>query len=108
MEHNDGEEVYIGISAENKKQRLYNHRHSFSNPRLRNQTARSEYFWSLKNHGLIPQVKLEIARQSSTANSFNGRCNFCIDEKICILLGFLLELITFNSVVDIIMTGRFM
>ena len=48
MEHNnDGERVYIGIFAVNWKQGLYNHRHPFSNPRLRNQTALSKYFWNL-------------------------------------------------------------
>ena len=35
------EEVYIGILAGNWKQRFYNHKHSFSNPLLRNQTALS-------------------------------------------------------------------
>ena len=53
MEHNDGKRVYIGISAGNWKPRLYNHRHSFSNLRLRNQTALSKYFWNLKDQGLI-------------------------------------------------------
>ena len=44
MEHNnDGERVYIGISAGNWKQGLYNYRHSFSYPWLRNQTAQSKY-----------------------------------------------------------------
>ena len=42
IEHKrDGERVYVGISAGNWKQRLYNHRHSFSNPKLRYQTALS-------------------------------------------------------------------
>ena len=31
----DGERVYIEISAGNWKQRCYNHKHSFSNPKLR-------------------------------------------------------------------------
>ena len=83
--NNDGERVYIGISAGNWRQRLYNHRHSSSNPRLRNQTAVSGYFWNLKDQGLNPQIKWKIVRQSSTANSFNGRCNLCIDEKISII-----------------------
>ena len=64
MEHKkDGERVSIGISAGNWKQRRYNHRHSFSNPRLRNQTALSKYFWSLKDQGLSPQIKWKIIRQ---------------------------------------------
>ena len=86
MEHNnDGERVYIGISAGNWKQRLYNHRYSFSNPRLKNQTALSKYFWNLKDQGLTSQIKWRIIRHSSTANSFNCWCNLCIDEKISII-----------------------
>ena len=86
MKHNNQEErVYIGISAGNSKQGLYNPRRSFSNPRLRNQTALSKYFWNLKYQRLIPQVKWKIVRQSSIANSFIGRCNLCIDEKIRII-----------------------
>ena len=73
--NNDGERVYIGISARNWKQRLYNHRHSFSDPWLKNQIALSKYFWNLKDQGLTPQIKWKIVRQSSTTNSFNGRCN---------------------------------
>ena len=86
MEYNNGgERVYIGISAGNLKQRLYKHRYSFSNPRLRNQTTLSKYFWNLKDQGLTPQIKWKIIRQSSTAINFNGRCNLCIDEKNSII-----------------------
>ena len=86
LEHNNnGKRVNIGISAGSWKQWLYNHRHFFSNPQLRNQTALSKYFWSLKDQRLIPRVEWKIIRQSSTTNSFNGRCNLCIDEKISIL-----------------------
>ena len=56
---NNGEKVYIGISTGNWKQGLYNYRHSFSNPRLRNQTALSKYFWNLKDQGLTPPNKGE-------------------------------------------------
>ena len=78
MEHNnDGERFYIVISAGNWKQKLYNHKHSFSNPRLRNET--------LRIRSTPPQIKWKIVSQSSTANSFNGSCNFCIDDKISII-----------------------
>ena len=50
----DGDRVYIGISAGNRKQRWYSHRHSFSNPKLRYQTALSKYYWGLKDQGLLP------------------------------------------------------
>ena len=81
----DGERVYIGISAGSWKQRWYSHRHSFSNPKHRYQTALSKYFWGLKDQGLSPQVKWKILRHPSAANSFNGRCNLCLDEKISII-----------------------
>ena len=42
MENRKDIEIYFGISAGNWKQKLYNHRHSFSNPSLRNQTALSK------------------------------------------------------------------
>ena len=81
--NNNGERVYIGISAGNWKQRLYNYRHSFSNLRLRNQTALWKCFWSFKDQGLSPpqKKKWKIVRQSSTTNNFNGRFNLCIYEK---------------------------
>ena len=47
----DGEKVYIGTSDGNCKQRMYNHRHSFSNPWLRNQTNVSKFFGTLKIRG---------------------------------------------------------
>ena len=81
----DGERVYISISTGNWKQRWYNHSHSFANPRLRNHSALSKYFWSLKDQGLSPQIKWKIIRHTSTTNSFNSRCNLCIDEKISII-----------------------
>ena len=86
IEHKgDGERVYIGISVGNWKQRCYNHRHSFSNPKLRYQTTLSKYFWVLKDQGLSPQINWKIIRHSSTTNSFNDRCNLCLNEKISII-----------------------
>ena len=86
MEHDkNGERLYIIISVGNWKQGLYNHRHSFSNPRFRKQVALSKYFRNLEDQGLTPQIQWKIVWQSSTVNNFNGRCNLCIDEKISII-----------------------
>ena len=86
MEHNnDGERAYISISSGNSNQEMYNHWHSFFTPWLRNQTARSKYFWNLKDQGLTSQIMWKIVRQSSIANTFNGRCNLHIGEKISII-----------------------
>ena len=50
----DCERIYIGISAGNSKQRLYNYKYSFFNQRLIKQTTLSKYLWSLKERGLHP------------------------------------------------------
>ena len=42
LENKKEEKVYFGISAGNWKQRFYSHKHSFTNPSLRNQTALSK------------------------------------------------------------------
>ena len=61
---------------------MYNHKHSFSNPRFRNQTALTKHFWNIKDQELTPQNEVKIVSQSSNANSFNSRYNQCIEEKI--------------------------
>ena len=55
----------MSISAGNWKQGPYNHRHSFSNLQLINQTAQSKYFWNLKDQRLTPQIKWKIVKQST-------------------------------------------
>ena len=50
-----------------------------------NHTSLSKHFWFLKNKGLTPEIEWSILRKSNTPNSFNGRCNLCLEEKIYIL-----------------------
>ena len=56
MEHKNDNEMgiyrYLRWELETKTVYL---RYSFSNPRLRNQTTQSKYFWNLKDQGLTPQ-----------------------------------------------------
>ena len=85
LENKTEVKAYIGISAGKWKQRFYNHKHSFSNYKIRNQTALSSHYWDLKDRGLTPIIKWEFIKTSSTPNGFKGRCNLCLDEKICIL-----------------------
>ena len=79
-----GESLYRNLRGK-LEAKMYNHKHSFTNLKLRYQTALSKYFGGLKDRGLSPQIKWKIIRHSSTANSFNGRCNLCFDEKVGII-----------------------
>ena len=63
-----------------------NHNHSFSHEHLKNQTALSKHFWKLKNKGLTPEIQWSTLKRSNTLNGFDSRCNFCLEEKIQIML----------------------
>ena len=45
----------------------------------------SKQFWCLKYKGLTPEIEWSILKKSNTPNSFDGRCNLCLKEKIHIL-----------------------
>ena len=62
-ENETDKKIYIGISAGNWKQRLYNHRHSFTQESLRNQTALSKIFWRLKEKGLNPLIEWKLLKK---------------------------------------------
>ena len=63
MENRKDIKIYFGISTGNWKQRLYNDRHSVSNPFLRNQTAFSKWFWRLKDSDLTPLVRWNFIKK---------------------------------------------
>ena len=61
-------------------------KNSFSHECLKNQTALSKRFWKLKNKGLTPEIQWIILKRSNTPSCFDGRCNFCLEEKMQIML----------------------
>lgn len=65
--------TYIGISAGSWKQRLYNHRHSFSDAALKRQTALSQHYWKIKNNNHTTEIKWKIICNSQTPQNFRGR-----------------------------------
>ena len=78
MENRKDIKIYFGISAGNWK---HSHRHSFSNSSLRNQTVLSKWFWRSKDSGLIPSVRWNFIKISTTPSNFKSRCNLCLEEK---------------------------
>ena len=64
---------------------IYIYIYIYSHEDLKNHTALSKHFCFLENKGLTPEVEWSILRKSNTPNSFNGRCNLCLKEKIYIL-----------------------
>ena len=78
--------TYIGILSTRWKSRYANHKFSFSHEHLKNQTALSKHFWSLKNKGLIPEIQWSILKKLNTVKCLDSRCNLCLEEKIQIMI----------------------
>ena len=78
--------TYIGILLTKWKFRYYNHIFSFSHEHLKNQTALSQHFWSLKNKGLTPEIQWTILKKSNTPKYFDSTCNLCLEVKIQIMI----------------------
>ena len=73
--------TFIGISSTKWKSRYTNHKFSFFHEHLKNQTALSKHFCSLKNKGLTPEIQWSILKKSNTPKCFDSRCNQCLEEK---------------------------
>ena len=78
--------TYIGLTFTKWKERYSNHKFTFFDEHLKHHTALSKQFWCLKNKGLTPEIEWSILKKSNTPNSFDGRCNLCVEEKIYILI----------------------
>ncbi len=72
------DKAYIGMTSLNRKFRYDNYLQS-----LRNQIALSKYYWDLKEVRLTPVINWKIIKRSSSTNSLHGKCNLCLEEKIC-------------------------
>ena len=78
--------TYIWLASTKWKEKYLNHKFTFSHENLKKHTALSKHFWFLKNKGLTPEIEWSILIKSNTPNSFSGRCNLCLEEKIYVLL----------------------
>ena len=83
-ENDNNDKSHIGMTSLNWKFRYNNYHQSFRNPTLKNQTALSRYYWDLIELRLTPIINWKIIKRSSSTNSLHGKCNLCLEEKICI------------------------
>ena len=52
---------------------------------MRNQTALSKCLWRLKDSGLIPLIRWNVIKRSTTLSNFRSKCNPCLEEKTSII-----------------------
>ena len=67
IERKTDKKAYIGISSLKRMSWFYNHKQTFNNLLLKNQTAQSKYYWELKNKGLTPMIKFGKNHQQQVA-----------------------------------------
>lgn len=77
--------TYIGSSETEIKLRLANHKHSFSDPKLRNSTRLSAYVHALKDNKHQFEMKWDIIDKLTPYTCGSRRCNLCLTEKYRIL-----------------------
>ena len=75
---------YIGISRPPFKDRFRNHKRDFRNNTYRTSTKLSQYVWTLKDVGKVPNVQYKFLHKLNGRSKLNF-CRLCLTEKSCIL-----------------------
>lgn len=80
-----GEETYVGLTKNEFKQRLANHRQSFKKEAHRHQTELSKHIWSLKDRNIDFKIEWKILSHARPYSNISKRCSLCIMEKFYII-----------------------
>lgn len=82
-ESKNNHNIFIGISSDEWKQWLHNHRQSFCNPKLKFQAAHSKKSCELREKD--QQIDSKTIGFSQIFSNFEGRWGLCLQEKITII-----------------------
>ena len=80
-------ETYVGLTANNFKTRLANHKKSFNFQKYRNDTCLSTHIWDLKDKNKRYSIEWKILDKGTTYDPSTNRCNLCLKEKFQISWG---------------------
>ena len=80
------DKVYFGLTANTFKERYGGHKHTIETDRSYNPTALSGHVWKLKDRGLSPSIRYEIAHKATSYQCGSRKCDLCIFEKTAIAL----------------------
>ena len=80
-----GEATYVGLTSNEFKKRLGNHRQSFKKEAHKHQTELSKHVWTLKDNNMNFTIKWTILSQAKSYSNISKRCNLCIAEKYYII-----------------------
>ena len=76
--------TYKGITKRPWKERFKEHKKSFKNKKLMNDTELSKEIWRIKDKGGTFTVNWKILRKAKAYNPRSKRCMLCLTEKLAI------------------------
>ena len=76
---------YVGLTDNQFKVRLANHKQSFQKEKLKNATELSKYIWGLKEANIDFNIKWEIVDKATSYSNCTKRCKLCLLEKYYII-----------------------
>ena len=80
----NGVKTYIGGSNDFKT-RSYRHKQSFRDINLQHDSALSEFVWTCKNKGFVPNIKFKVLAKAKEYSAESKKCYLCCKEKIEIM-----------------------
>lgn len=78
-------ETYVGVTENEFKTRLANHKQTFKNQTLENSTELSKHIWKLKRNEQQFEVTWRILGRARAYSNATKRCNLCNLEKFYII-----------------------
>ena len=81
----NNEESYIGLTANNFKERFNNHKATFTKKSLKNSTELSKHIWRLKEAGEQYTIKWRIVKKAKAYSNISKKCQLCLWEKFYII-----------------------
>ena len=74
---NNRQETYIGLTANDFKERYNQHTSDFRHNKDRNSTALSKYIWTLKDNSIPHNITWKIIAKSKSYSPATNKCNIC-------------------------------
>ena len=80
-----GSETYVGLTANQFKDRYNGHIGDFKHADRRTSTELSSHIWDLKDGGTDYAISWEIVKRAQPFSPVTNRCDLCLAEKIEII-----------------------
>ena len=78
-------ETYVGLTADQFKDRWSTHNGDFNDPGRRTKTELASYIWELKDNNIPYKISWEVVKRAQPFSPVTNKCDLCIAEKMEII-----------------------